>query len=153
MVRSEQISEGSDRCSELQNQYVNSCCTAAVSKNSCQLCMVDDKLYELDTTSCSAINDSLAANFEQDDQECNEGKQQYFGQCCDVSSVIVSQPSSGSMVPASSPSGPTLNNPQQPTAWGQAPSGNFTWIPSGGQVHFVSTGVIFGLSLIFFIFV
>ena len=75
----------------------------------------------------------LAANFEQDDQECTEGKQQYFGQCCDVSSVIVSQPSSGSMVPASSPSGPTSNNPTQPTTWGQAPSGNFTWIPSGGQ--------------------
>ena len=111
------------------------------------------KLYELDTTSCSAINDSLGANFEQEDQECTEGKQQYFGQCCDVSSVIVSQPSSGSMVPASSPSGQTLNNPTQPTSWGQAPSGNFTWIPSGGQVHFVSTGIIFGLSFIFFIFV
>lgn len=87
------------------------------------------------------MNALLAANFETDDQECTQEKQQIIEQCCDVSSTIVSM------------AAPTPSNPTQPTALVQTPNGNFTWITSGGQVHSVLPGIIFGLSVIFFMIV
>ncbi len=102
VLRAEQVSEGSYRCSELRGEYVSQCCRA--SETSCTLCSSDDKLYDMfpdkvvvepsldrqtTTTTCSAVSDSLA-RFETSDQKCTEGKQALFGQCCDLSGVIVS---------------------------------------------------------------
>ena len=209
MLRAEQISDGSDRCSELQGQYNDRCCSAsssssgsgsasqASSSNACQLCMVDDNLYEINegqtvtiekkqsnvrqsgtTTTCIAMHDSLEANFDKSDDECTQGRQAYFGQCCNLSNLIPPEEntSNGSSsgegggsggesnssestggVPAPSPS--NTNNGTEPASTGYCgegpPSGDFTWDPPsrGCQAHKVSSVIFLGLSALLFLFV
>lgn len=128
MLRVEKISDGTDRCSELQRLYTDRCCYSAFAANSCQLCRVDDKLYEIfpsktvtveqspspqrtyarqqstATTTCSAINDSLTS-FDSSDRRCTEGKQEFFGECCDFgNSLVGSGPTSIGLAPGFSPS-------------------------------------------------
>ena len=131
MLRIEQISGGSDQCSELRGAYMDRCCHA--SKNSCQLCKADDKLYEVDRsktvtveqsvkstfTTCTAMNDSLS-KLETSDEECMEGKQTYFGQCCDLSNLIVSD---NDISPVGGGGGSSNNNVSPGDGWSmQQPS-------------------------------
>lgn len=190
LLRAEYIAAGSNRCSTLQDQYTNTCCTSqdttssgtgsmsslsSSSESTCQLCMADNKLYDLvngkvvsiagqsSTTTCQALNDSLAANFEEGDKECTQGKQSFFGQCCNLSNIIVSdttKPAGGgqtgggssSAVPGSSPTPGAVpgqapisattgtdggtRSPSGPSFWDQSPTtgGNFTWLPNSGSV-------------------
>jgi len=99
MLRVEQVMDGSNQCNELQGQYMDRCCYPS---DSCQLCRADDKVYDLDpgkivaveqsmreSTSCMVISDSLAG-VGKNSQECIDGKQDFFGQCCDLSNLLVS---------------------------------------------------------------
>ena len=122
MLRIEQISDGSDGCGTFQGQYAERCCYRSAdeavsaassteaspsdssSSASCQLCMADNILYDVDpskvvvidqssqrstTAECTTVSDTLA-KFEISDRECTEGKPAFFGQCCDLSSGILS---------------------------------------------------------------
>jgi len=150
MLRAEQVSNGSDRCSELQGAYMDRCCYAA---DSCQLCKADGKLYEVDptktvvaeqsfrstVTTCTAIDEKMS-KLGKSDQQCKEGKQNYFGQCCDVSDVGIAnsggsfnnvspsqglgpqqQPATGVGVPSNPSSGGAANSPTSPGMKGQPP--------------------------------
>ena len=72
---------------------------------------VCDKLYEIHsnkvitepssnrqmtTTTCAAMNDSLA-RLEKSDQKCTQGQQALFGQCCNLSNVLDDGPGSTSL--------------------------------------------------------
>lgn len=98
MLRAEQIADGSERCSELQGTYMDSCCHP--SQNSCQLCEAGDQLYQVHPTktvttedsqstftTCTVMNDSLS-KLGKSNHECLFGKQTYFRQCCDLSNLI-----------------------------------------------------------------
>lgn len=98
MLRTQQISHDSERCSELQETYTEACCQTQ--KNSCQLCEAGDKMYQIypsktvttedsqsTLTTCTALNNSLS-KLEMSHKECVEGKQTYFQQCCDLSNLI-----------------------------------------------------------------
>lgn len=98
MLRTEQVSSGSDRCSNTRGVYAEHCCYIPPS-NPCQLCEADGKVYSVNsaksvstierqsTTSCAWINDDLA-KISNDDKQCTDGKGSYFGQCCDLTGVI-----------------------------------------------------------------
>ena len=101
VLRAQQVSDGSSRCSELRGEYASQCCRA--SGTACVLCSSDDELYQIysdklvtepsstrqtTTTTCAAANDMLA-RLEKSDQKCTDGKQALFGQCCDLGSSIV----------------------------------------------------------------
>ena len=45
VLRTQQVSDGSYRCSELRGEYVSQCCQA--SGTACVLCSPDDKLYQI----------------------------------------------------------------------------------------------------------
>ncbi|KAL3826353.1 hypothetical protein ACHAXA_003677 [Cyclostephanos tholiformis] len=133
VLRAEQVSDGSYRCSELRGEYVSQCCRT--SETACALCSSDGTMYDIfadkvvaepsfdrqtTTTTCSAVSDSLT-RFQKSDQECTEGKQALFGQCCDLSSAIVSGGGQAAPNAASNVTSGTIPNPSPTTASGQGP--------------------------------
>jgi hypothetical protein len=99
MLRTEQVGTSTDRCDSIRSTYKTSCCYNAPA-DPCQLCEADGTVYEVNaaksvsvterasTTSCAWINDNLA-KVASDDQQCKEGKGAYFGECCELSNVII----------------------------------------------------------------
>lgn len=130
MLRTEQISAGNGRCSQIKQEYMQDCCYVDSAKaGSCQLCMADDIMYDVlpsktvtvvqsyrrsTTTTCSALSTSMAT-MNKNDNACIEGKQAYFGQCCDLTNAI------GSGKEDNTP-GPGVGGPTAGTPPGAAPS-------------------------------
>ena len=187
-------------CSSSSSSSGSGSASQASSSNACHLCMVDDNLYEINddqavtiekvspsvrssvrqsgtTTTCKAMNDSLEANFNKSDDECTQGKQAYFGQCCNLGNLIPAseENSSGSSsvegdvgdgesnssstggVPAPSPSNTNGTDPASTGYWSEGPpsGGDFTWDPPsrGCQAHKISSVVFLGLSALLLMFV
>lgn len=134
LLRAEQLMDGSDRCSALQEQYTNQCCYQTA--NSCQLCdAASDNQFELDsnkivtvqqsstTKPCSALNYSLA-KYQKSDAQCQEERQVYFSECCVLKTDAVTEfdPTSigGSeetdSTPVATPSGQNTATYSPPTA-------------------------------------
>ena len=96
LLRNERVSDGSYRCSELQNQYMSQCCRA--SATACVLCSSDKTIYKMHAnkdvteqsirTTCAAVSDSLT-RLDKCDEQCTQRKQALFGQCCELGSVVV----------------------------------------------------------------
>lgn len=98
MLRNEQVSYGSDRCSNTRGMYESQCCYVAP-ENPCQLCEADGKVYGVNSAksvttlerqsamSCAWLNDNLS-KLPGDDEQCEQDKAAYFGQCCDLSGII-----------------------------------------------------------------
>lgn len=117
LLRAENVQVGSQRCSALQSEYKSTCCYTPL-PDPCQLCEADDVLYEVNTSksvsterastsSCAQINDSLA-RLSANDQQCTEGKQSYFGKCCNLSEKLTGGDASdgggGGDLPGAAPS-------------------------------------------------
>lgn len=98
MLRSEQVGSSANRCSSIRSMYKSACCYVAPAEP-CQLCEADGVVYEVNMaksvsvterasmTSCVWVNDNLA-KLSSGDEKCEERKGAYFGQCCELSSVL-----------------------------------------------------------------
>ena len=140
MLRTQQISTGDGRCSQIKQEYVEDCCVSPQDNDMCQLCLNNDKLYDVDptktvsiqkttrqitTTTCMAINDNMS-NINKNNKACMEGKQAFFGQCCALD-LDTEDDNTGSVAPGlgggESPNGPPSGaTAPQPTPGNQGPS-------------------------------
>ncbi len=129
MLRIRQVGQSTDDCKSIQATYENQCCYVTPD-DQCQICEADGVLYDVIgtktvtyerssmTATCAVISDSFA-KMESNDQECIAGKQALFGQCCDLSSVVVLNDGSTD-----------ASDPSSNTPGGSNPSGNN---PNGGN--------------------
>ncbi|KAL7549621.1 hypothetical protein ACHAWF_012888 [Thalassiosira exigua] len=152
-IRAERIDMADAPCTVFQETYKERCCFAT---DSCRLCKVDETLYELDasrtvtvqqsstpstTTTCAAVSASME-QLEEDDQFCTEGKQAYFGKCCNLQSVVndgspLIEDSDSNMSPRPGVPGPSPWVPQNnlgADAVSTGPTSSSAPSPEGGVV-------------------
>jgi len=134
MLRIRQVGQSTDDCKSIQATYENQCCYVTPD-DQCQICEADGVLYDVIgtktvtyerssmTATCAVISDFFA-KMESTDQECIAGKQTLFGQCCDLSSVVVLNDAS------TDASNPNSNTPGGSSSSGNNPNTNS---PNGGN--------------------
>jgi hypothetical protein len=143
VLRREQTLSGSEKCTDLQEQYSSQCCRNATKVEPCQLCKADNgNVYNVNeltlqqfrsTTTCSAMAAAMVV-MESSDISCSSAREKYFDPCCNMTDAQHIVHDTDTVDTSNSPDS---SNSTADLAWDSGPT-NFVWNPKSSEAEFTS---------------
>ena len=162
LLRTEQISSKSERCTDLQEEYESQCCRVGSKPDTCQLCKAENgdtygvknaTLAQLgigdSTITCEAVASAMVV-MESADAQCISAKEKYFDPCCNLTDAqhivhnAAGAPSSSNSTSDDGSNSTTDDNNATVDAtkgdgyWSSDPMDGFNWNKRPSAAGFVS---------------